>query len=302
MTGCFFRGGFVGLTFFQREHLNPFFIAEVSSNHNRDLARCLRFIDVAADIGCNGVKFQLFKVNELFAPEILAKSVKHRNRKDWELPINFLPHLAHRCRERKILFSCTPFYLGAVEALEPFVDFYKIASYELLWGALLKECAQTGKPVVLSTGMATLGEVSGAVATLRAAGCQNLTLLHCVSGYPTPSNQCNLAAIKTLRLKFDCPVGWSDHSVSPPVIERAVHHWLSDMVEFHLDIDGKGEEFDSGHCWLPDQMKSVIHDIHLALEADGSGEKSPAPAEQGDCEWRADPSDGLRPLKKIRRK
>ncbi|GAB6144033.1 N-acetylneuraminate synthase family protein [Desulfocicer niacini] len=282
--------------------MSPFFIAEVSSNHNRDLARCLRFVDVAADIGCNGIKFQLFRVDELFAPEILLKSEKHRKRKKWELPLDFLAPLARRCREKNISFSCTPFYLEAVEMLYPFVDFYKIASYELLWEGLLKECAQTGKPVVLSTGMATLDEISRAVTTLRDAECQDFTLLHCVSGYPTPSNQCNLAAIKTLRLKFDCPVGWSDHSVSPPVIERAVHHWHSDMIEFHLDIDGRGEEFASGHCWLPDQMKSVIHNIRLALEADGSGKKIPAPAELSDCEWRADPSDGLRPLKKIRGK
>lgn len=279
----------------------PSFVAEVSSNHHRDLSRCLEFIDTAAAIGCDAVKFQLFKIDELFAPEILARSETHRKRKDWELPLEFLPDLAARCRERKITFSCTPFYLQAVEELFPYVDFYKVASYELLWEDLLRACAQTGKPVVLSTGMATLDEITGAVATLRESGCQQLTLLHCVSGYPVPANQCNLAAISTLRDHFDCPVGWSDHSVSAPVVERAVHHWGASMVEFHLDLEGQGEEFAAGHCWLPEPMAGLIADMKTAFLADGTGEKVPTPAELPDRDWRADPSDGLRPFLHVRK-
>ncbi len=277
------------------------FIAEVSSNHNRDLERCLQFIDVSADMGCNGVKFQLFKIDELFAPEILSRSKNHRKRKDWELPTEFIPHLALRCREKEILFSCTPFYIDAVDILASYVDCFKIASYELLWDDLLSVCAHTGKPIILSTGMASMTEITRAVGTLRSSGCRDLTLLHCVSGYPAPPDQCNLAAIGTLRHNFNCPVGWSDHSVAAPVIERAVHRWGASMIEFHLDLDGKGEEFVTGHCWLPDQMKAVIHDIRTALEADGSGEKIPSSVELRERGWRADPSDGLRPLLSLRR-
>jgi len=274
----------------------PIFIAEVSSNHHRDLERCLRFIDTAASVGCDSVKFQLFRIDELFAPEILEKSPMHRARKGWELPSEFLPPLALRCRELGIKFSCTPFYLQAVEELLPHVDFYKIASYELLWSDLLTACARTGKPVVLSTGMATMGEIRAAVATLRAAGCADLTLLHCVSGYPTPLDQCNLAAIRTLADEFGCQTGWSDHSVSPAVIYRAVHHWNACMIEFHLDLDGKGEEFEAGHCWLPDQIGEVIATVNGGWSCDGSGEKAPVAIELPDREWRADPEDGLRPL------
>ena len=177
----------------------PVFVAEISSNHHQDLQRCFQFVDVAADIDCSAVKFQLFKIDELFAPEILNRSEEHRRRKNWELPVSFLPPLAERCRERKIKFACTPFYLEAVSELFPYVNFYKIASYELLWSDLLIKCAGTGKPIVLSTGMATLEEVQKAVDVLIDAGCQDLTLLHCISGYPTPVSDCNLAAIKTLR-------------------------------------------------------------------------------------------------------
>ncbi|KIH75715.1 N-acetylneuraminate synthase [Geoalkalibacter ferrihydriticus] len=278
----------------------PLFVAEVSSNHHRDLERCFRFIDTAAAVGCDAVKFQLFKIEELFAPEILEKSPTHRARKDWELPVEFLPHLAARCRERKVQFSCTPFYLDAVEELLPHVTFYKIASYELLWTDLLIACARTGKPVVLSTGMATMDEIHGAVETVRTAGCKDLILLHCVSGYPAPVEQCNLAAINTLAERFACPTGWSDHSVSPAVIYRAVHHWGARMIEFHLDLEGEGDEFKTGHCWLPEKIKEVIAVTVAGFEADGAGEKIPAAAELPDREWRADPIDGLRPLNHVR--
>lgn len=276
------------------------FVAEVSSNHNRDLERCLAFIDTAATIGCDAVKFQLFKVRELFAPEILAKSETHRRRETWELPVEFLPSLAERCSQRGVQFACTPFYIDAVNELLPYVDFYKIASYELLWNDLLVSVARTGKPVVLSTGMATLDEVQKAVETLTGAGCKKLTLLHCSSAYPTPPEDCNLAAIETLRRICNCPAGWSDHSVNPAVIFRAVHAWGASMVEFHLDLDSQGEEYKTGHCWLPDQIGPVIHVIREGLIADGSGRKTPSQSELEEREWRADPSDGLRPSLKMR--
>lgn len=276
------------------------FVAEVSSNHHRDLGRCFEFVDTAVRAGCDAVKFQLFRIDRLFAPEILARSEPHRRRREWELPLEFLAPLAQRCRTRGIQFSCTPFYLEAVEALLPHVDFFKLASYELLWDDLLQACAATGKPLVLSTGMATLAEVSHAVEVIRAAGCQDLTLLHCVSGYPVLPAQCNLAAIETLRQNCGCDAGWSDHSVSPAVIYRAVHAWQAAMIEFHLDLEGDGPEYASGHCWLPQSIATVIETIRQGVGADGNGVKVPMAAEVADRDWRADPQDGLRPLKTIR--
>lgn len=276
------------------------FIAEVSSNHHRDLARCFDFIDTAARIGCDAVKFQLFKIDQLFAPEILAKSETHRKRKDWELPLAFLPELAKRSLDQGIQFSCTPFYLDAVAELEPHVDFYKIASYELLWDDLIRACARTGKPLVLSTGMATLPEIHHAVDIAHDAGCSELTLLHCISGYPTPPHECNLAAIQTLHTAYGCSVGWSDHSVSPAVLYRAIHAWGASTIEFHLDLEGQGAEFDAGHCWLPSQIENVIQTIKIGFNADGNGDKQPALSEVTDRDWRADPTDGLRPLRNTR--
>jgi sialic acid synthase SpsE len=278
----------------------PLFIAEASSNHAQDLDRALAFVDAAADAGCDAVKFQLFKIDRMFAPEILAQSAKHRARRDWELPHAHLEPLAARCALRDIQFSCTPFYLDAVEELKPFVDFYKIASYELLVTPLLEACARTGKPIVLSTGMATMDEIKAAAATLHSAGTKDVTLLHCVSAYPTPAGEANLAAIAAIRDATGMPVGWSDHTRRPAVIERAVHHWNAAAVEFHLDLDGKGAEYAAGHCWLPDEIAPVIARIRESLVADGDGFKGPQPSELDDREWRADPSDGMRPLRAVR--
>jgi sialic acid synthase SpsE len=277
-----------------------FFIAEISSNHSRNVERALEFIDVSASIGCSAVKFQLFKVNQLFAPEVLSKSEEHRRREQWELPLAFLPILSQRCKEKEIQFSCTPFYLDAVKELEPYVDFYKIASYELLWDNLLIACALTGKPVIISTGMANLDEIKHAVEVLRSNNCEP-TVLHCTSAYPTPYTEANLSAIETIRKTTNCSVGWSDHTVNPSVIHRATHMWNASVVEFHLDLEGEGEEFGSGHCWLPDQIATVIKQVRQAEDADGNGVKEPVPSEESDRLWRTDPSDGLRPFKSIRK-
>ena len=277
------------------------FIAEVSSNHNCDLQRCISFIDETLKTGCDAVKFQLFKLEELFAPEILERSEEHRKRKQWELPLEFIPELAEYCHKKNIEFACTPFYLDAVEELEPYVDFYKIASYELLWKDLLIKCAKTGKPVIISSGMATIPEIKNAVNILRSNGCEKPTVLHCTSAYPTPYSEANLKAIETIRSETGCNVGWSDHTVEPSVINRAINKWKASVIEFHIDLDGFGKEYDTGHCWLPDQIKKVIDDIRKSAEIDGDGIKQPSTSEKSDRDWRADPSDGMRPLKSLRK-
>ena len=278
----------------------PIFIAEASSNHDRNLERALAFVDAAVACGCDAVKFQLFKIDQMFAPQILARSPKHRARAEWELPRAHVAPLAERCALRDIRFSCTPFYREAVAELLPYVDFYKIASYELLVTPLLEACAATKKPIVLSTGMATSAEIEAAVATLRNAGAVDLTLLHCVSAYPTPVVEANLSAIAAIRAATGCKVGWSDHTRRPAVIERAVHRFGASAIEFHLDLDGGGAEYAAGHCWLPHEIAPVIARVREAFSADGHGFKEPQPGELADREWRADPSDGMRPMRHVR--
>ena len=286
--------------FFDKNNKLPYFIAEISSNHGRDLSRCLDFIDCAADIGCDAVKFQLFKIDNLFSPEALNFKKSLIDRKNWELPLSFLDSIKSKCISRNIHFGCTPFYINAVADLLPYIDFYKIASYELLWLDLIKTCAKTGKPLILSTGMANISEIQSACEAVLCYSNIKPKLLHCTSTYPTPVTEANLSAINTIKINTNCDVGWSDHTVSSSVINRAVHKWGAKIIEFHLDLDGLGDEFSSGHCWLPHQIEHLISDIRLSFLSDGNHEKIPAQSELVERDWRADPSDGLRPLKSIR--
>ena len=274
----------------------PFFIAEVSSNHQNDLKRCLKFIDIASDIGCDAVKFQLFKIEQLFVPEVLERSAEHRKRKNWELDTSFLPTLHERAKQKGIYLSFTPFYLDAVRELIPYVDFFKIASYELLWNDLIIECAASQLPLIMSTGMANEQEVLEAVLTARNNGCTDLSLLHCISAYPTPFSECNLSVISTIREKFNCRSGWSDHSVNPFVISHAISKWDAQIIEFHLDIEGEGAEYQGGHCWLPSEISKLIDASKNISKIDGNSMIEPSVLEEVERTWRADPSDGLRPL------
>ena len=281
---------------------NPVFCAEASSNHNGDLDRALALVDAAAMSAFDAVKFQLYRVDDLFSPEAQMAKPELAARKAWQLPPEFIPALARRARGHGLEFSCTPFSLDAVETIASHVDFLKIASYELLWSDLLKACARTGLPVVLSTGMATEDEIDAAVLTLHSSGCEDLTLLHCVSAYPTPTAEANLAAIETLHDHTGLPVGWSDHTNDSAVINRAVNRWGASFIELHLDLDGQGAEFGPGHCWLPETAGPLIQSLRVGMKADGHGRKEPAPSERHDRVWRADPSDGLRPLLETRQR
>ncbi len=319
------------------------FIAEIGSNHNAHRARCEALVDAAAWAGCDAVKLQVFRVEDLFAPQALEANPELERRRAWEFPLELLGPVRERCGKRGVELGVTPFALWAVEELAEHVDFFKIASYELLWPALIRACADTGRPLVLSTGMATLKEVAAAVAVAREGGAERrLRLLHCVSGYPTPPEQANLSAIATLREHFGVPVGWSDHTCSERVVRRAITRWKASDVELHIDLDGHGHEAGK-HNWSPKRLRELIAssegelrhsarephaqtkhregeekpaaadgtavpgpDTTAARDAaknraiDGNGAKRPMPVELPDVPWRADPEDGLRPLRSLR--
>ena len=104
-----------------------------------------------------------------------------------------------------------------------------------------------------------------------------------------------------MRKQTGLEIGWSDHTVDPAVIYRAVNYWRAKTIEFHLDIEGAGDEYKAGHCWLPKQIEEVIRNVRRGYETDGTGQKRPVEAEIADRDWRADPEDGLRPIKRIRK-
>ncbi len=276
------------------------FISEISSNHNGSLSRSLKMIRLSANLGFDIVKFQLFKIDKLFAKEILKKSKKHRNRKKWELKEKHISTLYKECKKNKIKFCVTPFYLEAVDKIKPYVDYIKIASYEILWKDLLIKCAKTKKPIIISTGMANIQEIFNAIKILKNNGASKVIVLHCVSNYPAKLENLNLSAIETLRKKTNLEIGWSDHSNNSLAVYRSVEKWKASYVEMHIDIDGRGREFSSGHCWLPDKAKDLIWSIKNKKIIDGKGKKSPNKSELFERTFRADPVDGLRPIRKFR--
>ena len=278
------------------------FIAEISSNHNRDLKRCYKFIDLCSKLNFYAVKFQLFKIDKLFHKKILKKSKNHRDRKKWELPIDFINKISNYCKKKKIKFGCTPFYLDAVDELLPYVDFFKISSYELLYEELLKKCAKTKKNIIFSTGMANYTEVKKAYQIFKNNNVKKISILHCVSNYPAKLESCNLNSIKFLRDKLKCEVGWSDHTANPLIINEAINKYNAKIIELHIDLDKKGYEYKFGHCWLPRDLSILFDFLKKKRKIRGHYGKKFSKQETLERNSRADPFDGLRPLKKMRNK
>ncbi len=161
------------------------YISEISSNHNSNLTRSKKLINISAASGFDTVKFQLFKVDKLFHKSVLKKSKKHRDRIKWELPEKYLPIIYKYAKKKGLNFGCTPFYLEAVDILKPFVDFYKIASYEILRLDLFDKCIKTRKHIIFSTGMANKHEITNVLKLFKKKKFNNFSIMACSSIYPT---------------------------------------------------------------------------------------------------------------------
>jgi len=277
-------------------------VAELGNNHAGSWDRALALIQAAKEVGCDAVKFQLARHDKLWAPEVRA-SKEHLV--PYELPLEWLPEIRKKCDELGLKFGCTPLYLDAVKELEPWVDWFKISSYEAGWWELIDACLTTGMPLVVSIGLMADGELWDWMHEM--GNCWSLTILHSVSSYPTKLSECNLSRIGWLKQKFHedyVKVGLSDHSVNPEVIKRAVLHWGAEMVEFHLRDTAKRELTHDGwvwtkplspewkHSWLPEQIKPVIEFCRVD---DGVW-----PGWEEERKRARDSSDGLRPLKGAR--
>ena len=281
-------------------------IAEISSNHNNDIDRVKRLIDLAVKYDFHSVKFQLFKINQLFSSEILERSQMHRDRVKWELPESFIEQIYDYSKKKNILVGYSPFYLEAIEKLNDFTDYFKIASYELLWKDLFEKIIETGKPIMVSTGMATIEEIRISLNAIPRN--YPLTLFHCSSAYPTSAEYSNLASISCLRdllldMKFNnFHIGWSDHTKIPAIVSRAFHKYDATFAEIHIDLnDKKGFEFGAGHCWIEDEIKILHSATKYGTICDGQKVKTYNIEEEADRLWRTDPRDGLRPFQEIRK-
>jgi sialic acid synthase SpsE len=253
-------------------------IADIGSNHNGDKKRLMDLVYTALDIGCWGVKPQLFKADRLFAGESPIKP-------EWEFKEEWIPDVAEACKRANKKFGVSVFFEEAVEMTKDYVDFYKISSFDVLRDELLAKCLDTGLPVFVSIGLAE----EYLVKQLINIGRENrMVLMHCVSEYPTYPSRANLKAVGSAYIN-----GYSDHTRSPGVMYKAAQY--VDYIEFHLDLDGKGQEAQvSEHCWMPYKIAEVIYNVSV-------GEKAMARVERPREYYlqKAD-KDGLRPMKEAR--
>jgi sialic acid synthase SpsE len=261
-----------------------FVIAEIGLNHGGSLDRALALVDAAARAGAAAVKLQTLIASELVAPACPAPAHVHAaSLRDFfatfELDEAAHHAIAARARAHGLALIATPLSERAVDLLERVgVDAYKIASGDLTWTALIERCARTGKPIILSSGMATIDEVGNALASARKAGGAGVAVLHCVSAYPVPHGSENLRAIATLAAAFRTPVGLSDHSPDTFAVPIAVALGAS-LYERHLLLSPDDGSVDAAVSSTPDELAAVVRLAARAAGALGSGTKSCAPAE-----------------------
>ena len=268
----------------------PYVVAEVGSNHNGDMDLCLKLIDAAAEAGADAVKFQSWSETSLIAREEYERNPSYTDKKkhfgslrEMVRAYQLTPeqHVVARdhARERGIAFSSSAFAPAEADMLAGLdVPFIKIASMDITNLPLLAHVARTGKPVVISTGMATLGEIERAMDTVRAQGNEDVILLHCVSIYPAAPSTIHLRNLETLRRAFDVPVGFSDHTLGTAIPLAAIALGAC-MIEKHFTLDQEMEGWDHAISSDPAVLRAVVEDGRTIHEALGSTRRMLSEAE-----------------------
>ena len=263
-------------------------IAEAGVNHNGELDRALAMVDAAAEAGADIVKFQAFRGRDLVTGDAPTAVYQKENTgqggqramlERLELSLDQFATLADHCRVRNIEFLCTAFDPAMIAPLtEMGMRRIKVASGELNNFPALVHVAESGLPVLLSTGMATLEEVRFAVEALRQNGASDITLLHCTSLYPAPMESVNLRAMQTLRDSFDVPVGYSDHTLGDHVAIAAVALGAV-VIEKHLTLDRALPGPDHAASLEPAEFTAMSARLRATALALGNGVKAPSAAE-----------------------
>ena len=264
-------------------------IAEAGANHNRSLDTAHQLIDVAAEAGADAVKFQTYSGKRIYSSktpkfkylEGVSDKPPAELLEEIELPREWQAELAERARERGIDFFSTPFDHEAVAELDALdVPVLKIASFEIGDLPLIRCAAATGRPLLISTGMATIGEVEEAVVAAREAGASAIGLMQCTSVYPAPAKRANLRAMRTMAEAFDVPVGLSDHTtgIAVPIAAAALG---AAFVEKHFTLDRTMEGPDHPFALEPPELEAMVAGIRDARAALGDGRKQgPGPEER----------------------
>ncbi len=274
----------------------PYIIAELSANHNGQLSRALQTIDAAKRSGADAVKLQTYTAETMTIdcdrPEFSIKGGLWDGYKLFDLyrwaetPFAWhRPIFEHASRLGITVFS-TPFDESAVDLLEDLgAPAYKIASFETIDLPLIRYVASTGKPMVISTGMASEEEIAEAVATARDAGCRELVLLHCISSYPAPLEQANLRQIPELAQRFQVLSGLSDHTLGTTASVAAVALGAC-VIEKHFTLSRADKGPDSEFSIEPDELERLCRDAHDAWLCLGRAGYQRQPVEEGNKAFR----------------
>jgi len=256
-------------------------VAEIGNNHEGSYALAEELIGLAADAGAQAVKFQTF-VTELFVSR--AQTERFARLKSFELSHQDFERLATVARAAGLLFLSTPLDLESARFLAPLVAALKIASSDLAFYPLLEEVAATDRPVILSTGLADLAQIRKSLAVLerarqRAGRAAECAVLHCVSAYPAPAEQANLAAIQTLRRELGCTIGYSDHTLGIEAAVLAVACGAR-IIEKHFTRDKRHSDFrDHQLSADPGDLRQLVERVQATAHLLGSGEKGIAACE-----------------------
>jgi N-acetylneuraminate synthase len=269
----------------------PFIIAELSGNHDGSLDKALAIVDAIAESGAHALKLQTYTADTMtidlaereFVIDNPASLWAGRNLyslyQEAHTPWDWHAKLFRRARERGLLAFSTPFDASAVEFLESLdVPAYKIASFENRDLDLIRLVARTGKPVIISTGLATLAEIAEAVAAAREAGCRELVLLKCTSNYPADPRSSNLRTIPYLRELFGCEVGLSDHTLGIAVAIASVAQGAA-VIEKHVTLRRAEGGVDAAFSLEPAELADLVRSSRLAWEALGSVQIAPTEEE-----------------------
>jgi sialic acid synthase SpsE len=271
-------------------------VAEAGANHDRDLDTARRLIDVAAEAGADAVKFQTYSGRTLYSTKTprfdylgdLGAKPPHELLEEIALPRDWQPLLAAHAEQAGIEFLSSPFDREAVDELDALgVAAFKIASFELVDLGLIEYAAAKQRPLILSTGMATFGEIEDALAAAWGAGAPGVCLLQCASLYPAPPEVMNLRAIPTMQAAFGVPVGLSDHTlgthVAPAAVALGAH-----LVEKHFTLDRTRRGPDHPFAIEPNELKELVARIRDVESALGDGMKrGPSCAEQAEMYMKA---------------
>ena len=276
----------------------PFVIAEMSGNHNQSLERALDIVDAAAAAGAHALKIQTYTADtmtlSLAEGDFLitdSKSLwKGRNLHDLyaqaHTPWEWHEPIMARAHERGMLCFSTPFDETAVDFLERLgVPAYKIASFENIHLPLIRRVAATGKPIIISTGMATVAEIDEAVRTARAGGCDDIVLLKCTSTYPATPENTNVRTIPHMRALFGCEVGLSDHTMGLGVAVAAVAHGAT-VIEKHFTLRRADGGVDSTFSLEPEEMRSLVIETERAWQSLGTVSYGPTTQEVPSLQFR----------------